>query len=123
MMVCLGDEEDENCKGLIRLLSVLLSTDKSTNEKKKILETEFNIAMTKTMEAEADEMCDFSKYVKEKAMQQGIQRGMQQGIQQGIEQAIKNLIKNADMTLEQAMTVLEVSKKDRVMYAEKIEKG
>ena len=71
--------------------------------------------MTKTMEAEADEMCDFSKYVKEKAMQQGIQ--------QGIEQAIKNLIKNADMTLEQAMTVLEVSKKDRVMYAEKIEKG
>lgn len=115
VMVCLGDEEDENCKGLIRLLSVLLSTDKSADEKKEILETEFNIEMTKTMEAEADEMGEFSKYIKEKSMQQGIQQGMQQ--------AVKNLIKNADMTLEQAMAVLEVPENDRVMYAGEIGKG
>lgn len=38
-MVCLGKEEE--CEGLIRLLSVLLSTQKSAGEKKKILETEF----------------------------------------------------------------------------------
>ena len=123
VMVCLGDEEDENCKGLLRLLSVLFSADKDINEKKEILETEFNIAMTKTMETEADEVGEFSKYFKEKGLREGRQEGIEQGIKQGVEQAIKNLMKNADMTLEQAMTVLEVSKKDRVMYAEKIEKG
>ena len=35
VMICLGDEDDENCKGLIRLLSVLLSKNKSADEKRR----------------------------------------------------------------------------------------
>ena len=108
VMVCLGDEEDEKCRGLLRLLSVLFSPDKSADEKKEILETEFNIEMTKTMETEADDMGEFSKYFKEKGMKEGMQK------------AIENLIKNANMTLEQAMAVLEVPENDKVMYTGKI---
>ena len=127
VMVCLGDEEDENCRGLLRLLSVLFSPDKSIDEKKEILETEFSIEMTKAMETEADEMGEFSKYFKEKGMKEGrkegikegIKEGMQKGMQKGMQRAIENLIKNANMTLEQAMAILEVPENDKVMYTGK----
>ena len=67
-------------------------------------------------------MGEFSKYFKEKGLREGRREGLQQGRQEGLEQAIKNLIKNANMTLEQAMAVLEVPENDRVMYAGKIER-
>lgn len=85
-MVCLGDEDDKNCKGLIRLLTVLLSTHKSAIEKKQILEEEFNIAMTRKMEKEADEMCDFGNYVEKKAIERGMAKGIAQGMEKGREQ-------------------------------------
>lgn len=113
VMICLGNEDDKNGKGLIRLLSVLLSTDKRADEKKRILEEEFNIAMSEEMEKEADEMCDYSNYVEEK--------GIKKGIEQGLAVSLKNLIKNANMTLEQAMAVLEIPETDREMYAGRLE--
>ncbi|MDE7284149.1 MAG: hypothetical protein K2N85_11305 [Lachnospiraceae bacterium] len=75
VMICLGDEDDENCKGVIKLLSVLLSKNKSVDEKKKILEEEFGIAMTKTIEREADEMFDYGDYVEEMGRREGRQEG------------------------------------------------
>ncbi|MDE6749657.1 MAG: hypothetical protein K2K21_11455, partial [Lachnospiraceae bacterium] len=88
---------------------VLLSKNKSADEKKKILEEEFGIAMTKTIEKEAEEMFDYGDYVEE--------MGRREGKREGIITSLKNLIKNANMPLEQAMAVLEIPEKDRPMYA------
>ena len=87
IMICLGDEDndkyneknknternenDKNCSNLIRLLTVLLSTKKSPDEKKIILEKEFNISMTNEMREEASDMCDFSNYVEERGRKEG----------------------------------------------------
>lgn len=90
VMICLGREEEST--GLIRLLSVLLSTKINAEEKKRILELEFGIEMTKEMEEEASDMCDFGRYVEEQAMQRGMQRGMQQGLQRGMQQGIQAFI-------------------------------
>ena len=46
-MICLGDTEDENCKGLIKMLSILLSSEMEVEDKKRRLSDEFGIAMTK----------------------------------------------------------------------------
>lgn len=70
IMIYLGNEND-SAIGVIRLLSVLLSAKMSAGEKEKILETEFGIAMTTTMRKEAEEMCDYSKYVEERGMEKG----------------------------------------------------
>lgn len=70
-MICLDREDAKNCEGLIKLLSVLFSTDMNSNEKKKILETEFDIELTQKMQEEADDMCDFSNYVEQKGIQKG----------------------------------------------------
>lgn len=42
--------------------------------------------------------------------------GKQEGIKEGLLASLKNLVKNADMTLEQAMSVLEIPEKDRPVY-------
>ncbi|MCM1047446.1 MAG: hypothetical protein NC433_03380 [Clostridiales bacterium] len=79
VMICLGDEDDENCKGLIRLLSVLLSKNKSADTKKKILEEEFGIEMTKEIEKEEDEMFAYGDYIEEMGIQKGRREGRREG--------------------------------------------
>ena len=66
--------------------------------------------MTKEMESEALNMCDYSKMVEDK------------GIIKGILQSLKNLIKNSNMTIEQAMETLEIPEKERAMYTAKLSK-
>lgn len=108
VMICLGDEEDKNCEGLVKLLAVLFSTEKDADKKKKILHDEFDIAMTKTMEDEVYNMCNYSKGVEEK------------GIQKGILVSVRNLIKNTNMTPQQAMAVLEIPENEQQKYIEQL---
>ena len=70
-MICLNRENDSDCEGLVRLLSVLLSTDRNVKEKKDILQTEFDIKLTEEMPEEANDMCDFSEYVEQKGIAKG----------------------------------------------------
>ncbi len=88
VMVFLGSEEDENYKGVLKLLEVLLSGEKKVQEKKKILEEDFRIQMTQKLEREVSMMCNLSEGMKEKAMAQG----MAQGIEKTKLQNAKNLI-------------------------------
>lgn len=46
-MICLGDTEDDNCTGLIKMLSILLSAEMEVEDKKRRLHDEFDLAMTK----------------------------------------------------------------------------
>ena len=109
-MISLGNEDDKNSKGLVRMLSILLSSEIDVADKKRRLHDEFDLAMTKEMEKEAENMCDYSKMVEDK------------GIIKGILQSLKNLIKNSDMTIEQAMETLEIPEKERAMYSAKLSK-
>ena len=113
-MICLGDTEDENCKGLIKMLSILLSSEMEVEDKKRRLSDEFEIAMTKEMESEALNMCDYSKMVEDK--------GIAKGVVEGILSSIKNLMETSNMTAIQAMNALKVPESDRAMYTAKLSK-
>ena len=78
IMVCLGKYEKETEHDLLRLLGVLLSSDKKANEKKEILENEFDIPMTEKLEAEVENMCNLSDGVEQKGIQKGIEIGIEQ---------------------------------------------
>jgi flagellar biosynthesis/type III secretory pathway protein FliH len=82
----LGDADKKNNREILNLLNVLFSPITPPDDKKKILEDDFNIAMTAEFESEVQRMCNLSKGVYNEGVQQGIQQGMQQGIQQGIQQ-------------------------------------
>jgi len=102
VMLCLGGPGGGNYEGVLRMLDVLLSNETSEAEKRKILQDDYGIQMTQTMEQEVSVMCNLSKGVEEK----GIAKGMAAGIANGILAAIKSLVKNMGISAEQAMSVL-----------------
>ena len=75
VMICLGKEGDSGID-LLKLLNVLLSTETGSQDKCQILEEDFHIRMTQTLESEVSLMCNLSKGVEEK----GIEKGRQEGI-------------------------------------------
>lgn len=123
IMICLGDEDDENCTGVIRMLTVLLSTKLSAEEKKRILKDEFGIKMTKTME-EVSEMCDYSDVVKKRGIEEGKRIGLEDGKRIGLEQgiliSIRNLMKNMNVSAENAMNILGIPEADKMLYSAKL---
>ena len=85
VMICLGKEEDSGTD-LLKLLNVLLSTETGSQDKCQILEEDFHIRMTQTLESEVSLMCNLSKGVEEK----GIEKGKQEGIKAMVS-ALKDL--------------------------------
>ncbi len=109
VMLCLGGPGGGNYEGVLRMLDVLLSNETSEVEKRKILQDDYGIQMTQTMEQEVSVMCNLSKGVEAKGMTNGILA------------SIKNLVKNLGMSVEQAMSVLEVPEAERQKYMDLLE--
>ena len=86
VMLCLGGPGGGNYEGVLRMLDVLLSNETSEVEKRKILQDDYGIQMTQTMEQEVSVMCNLSKGVEAKGMTNGILA------------SIKNLVKNLGMS-------------------------
>ena len=84
VIISLNEEGAESDSKIIRLLSTLLSGRKPVEERKRILEEEYDIPMTKEMQEEVDEMYSLSMAYEEI----GFEKGIKQGIEQGIEQAV-----------------------------------
>ncbi|MGP2527252.1 hypothetical protein ACTUHY_04685 [Acidaminococcus sp. LBK-2] len=74
----LGNHESPR-KGILKLLSVLLTPKIEPEEKRKILEREYNIPMTVEMKKEADTMCTYGQSILEEGMEKGMQKGEQKG--------------------------------------------
>ena len=83
VMICLGKEGDSGTD-LLKLLNVLLSTETGSQDKCQILEEDFHIKMTQTLESEVSLMCNLSKGVEEKGIEKGRQEGRQEGRREGI---------------------------------------
>ena len=125
IVLCLGDADEENYGGILRMLDVLLSHETSEAEKRKILQDEYDIQMTQTMEEEVSVMCNLSKGVREKGIAEGMAKGIEQGMTKGrtngVLASIKSLVKNMGMPVEQAMMVLDVPETERQKYRELLE--
>ena len=109
VVICLGHSEDDEYAGVLKLLDVLLSSEKAPEEKKQILQDDFDIKMTRTLESEVQSMCNLSKGIEEK--------GRQAGMIDGILVSVKNLMDSMGWSAEQAMNVLKVSKEDQEKYS------
>lgn len=63
-------------------------------------------------------MCNLSKGVMEK----GMAKGMAKGMTDAILTSIKNLMKNMGVSVEQAMSVLEIPEAERQKYMDLLER-
>ena len=109
IIICLGDVEDE-MTGILKLLEVLLSSERSPKEKREILQEEFNIKMTQELEREVSEMCNLSEGVEQK------------GIAKGIITSIRNLMESMGWSIEQAMDALQIPTEERNGYLNMLKK-
>lgn len=109
IIICLGDADDER-SGILKLLEVLLSSERSTKEKKKILQEDFGIKMTQELESEVSEMCNLSEGVEQK------------GIAKGIITSIRNLMESMGWSIEQAMDALQIPMEERNDYLNMLKK-
>ena len=114
VILCLGGEDRENYGGILKLLDVLLSPKAGITEKWKILQDDFDIPMTETLESEVQAMCNLSQGV----MALGIERGKAEGLLA----SIRNLMANTGWSLEKAMEILGVPETDRSKYADQLQK-
>lgn len=110
--IMLGNEEKKGAEGVLRLLDVLFRSDKDVEERKRILEEEFHIAMNEDMEMEVRQMCNLSKGVENR----GIRKGIIQGREEEKLNSIRSLMKKLNLTLEQAMDALGVPKDEWEKY-------
>ena len=134
LMLCLGEPNDENYRGVLKLLDVLLSSDTKAAQKQRILQEDFNIPMTQSLERRLTDMCNLSDSVEAKGMAkgraegiaegkaEGIAEGKAEGIIEGTLSALKNLMETLNLSLEQAMTTLKISGTDRQRYADLLAK-
>ncbi len=86
-------------RGLPRLLGILFSMELSVAEKKRILETEYHIPMTREINRRENIMCNLSEGIWERAMQQGIEQGIERGELQKTKIIIQNML-NRGMSVE-----------------------
>lgn len=84
----LGERGEKSDNQAIRLLSGLLSPEKTAEEKKKMLTEGFHIDVTEEIDREVSSMCNLSTEIFEKGMEAGIAQGMEAGIAQGMEAGI-----------------------------------
>ena len=110
VMVCLGGADGENYDGILKLLDVLLSPKAGEAEKRQVLQEEFDIPMTETLEAEVHQMCNLSQGVREL------------GRSEGLLASIRSLMASMGWSVEQAMDALRLSDDDRAKCTDLLQK-
>ena len=116
VIICLGDDPENQDNNILKLLEVLLSNDAKASEKKKILTEEFDISMSEKFEGEVAKMCNISEGVVEKTWRRGIETGERRGEERNSIKLISNLMKNASLTFDQATAMLGIPDSDREEY-------
>ena len=114
IMVCLGKNEDETEHKLLRLLDVLLSSDKKAKEKKEILENDFQIPMTEKIEAEVEYMCNLSDGVEQRGIEKGIEKEQIRLIQKklGKNKSIEQIAEEVELDVESVKHYIDVLKEN-----------
>ena len=130
VMLCLGNPEAEGKESALRMLDVLFSDETSVAEKKKILAEEYDIPMTQKLDQEVSSMCNLSEGVLRKGLTRGMAQGMAQGrvegraegLAEGILSSIQSLMKNLNVSVERAMTILDIPEGERQAYLDLLQK-
>ncbi|WP_406039473.1 hypothetical protein [Succinimonas sp.] len=125
-------------KPVIKMLGTLFSRQKTVAERKKILENEFGVAMTKNLGEGIDTMCNIGEALfkegeakgKAKGKAEGIKigekkgekRGEKKGIVKTLLRAIVSNVKHYGVTNEQAMANLGIPENEYEKYNKLLEK-
>lgn len=117
VIVRLGKAEDVDQVNILRLLNILFSKEISVNEKKRLLEKDFQIPMEQTIERRLDQVCNLSQGVLEHGIAIGRTEGKMEGIaigeQRMSENAIQAIVQAFHLSREEARALLHLPAEDK----------
>lgn len=120
IMICLGGAGDKDYTGVLKLLDVLLSTKTNPAEKCRILEDDFHIEMTQTLESEVSLMCNLSKGVEENGIKKGIEQGIEQGKIYGAITMCRDLELPEEVIIEKLKNKFDLSEESARQYLQSV---
>ena len=124
IMICLGKSQETSGNRLLDLLNILFASDMNKNEKKEIMQRDFQIPMSKQIEGRLDDVCNLSKGVwekgLEKGLEEGLEKGMEKGLEKGILSSIHSLMESMGWSAEQAMDALKIPSDKKHEYLSKL---
>lgn len=85
VMVCLGDRNHKDYRGILKFLDVLLRSSRR-QERQETLVEEFGLRIDSDLESEVSGMCNLSEGILERGIEQGIEQGIERGIEQGLKE-------------------------------------
>ena len=107
VMICLGNSDDKNYKGLLKMLDVLLKKGMPAAEKKRILQEEFSIIISSNMEREVSQMCDLGIGLWKEAWDEAKYED------------VCNMMEATGWDMEKCMDILKVPEKKKNIYSMK----
>ena len=122
VMVCLGREDDENYKGILKLLGTLLVSAAEAEEKKRILRDEFGIGVEQGIDEEVLAMCNLSRGVEARGIRKGLREGRREGRSEGILASISSLMESMGWGLNETMNALRIPEEERQQYIDALAK-
>ncbi len=121
VMIQLGGP-GENYDGIVKLLDVLFSGQVPLQEKKHILQQEFAIQMSQTMQKEVTTMCNLSDGVEYR----GILKGRAEGREEERERTVRSmrvLANKTGMSLQEILTDMDIPREEWEIYTRLVEKS
>ena len=119
IFVCLGDPNDKEIPDFLSMLSSTLNDHIPSIQKKKILQDNFGIPMTRELEKEVDEMCTLADAIEERGIEKGIEKGIEQGtIQTSIDNAKRFFENGASFEIVRASITALTDEKLQELYDE-----
>ncbi len=105
--ICLDTKNFCDFNEILKLLGVLFSKETAPAEKKQILQENFNIPMTQTLERKVYDMSNLGDCIEA----EGIKKGMEKGIEKGIVNTLKaiSLIKAGKYAIEEIASLSGLS--------------
>ena len=117
VMIGLGGSDDEGCDDLLRFLNTLLSADLPVDEKKRILQEEFNCPMMDVNE-EVQAMGSLGQALVDKTR---IETRVETR-KETVLTSIRNLMETMSLTVTEAMNALKIPEDERQKYIEALSK-
>lgn len=99
IMICLGGENLGNYGGVLKLLDILLSEEKTPETRKEMIKRDYGIIMTQDMEKEVNSMCNLSEGLIEKGIEKGARKTAENMLRDGME--IEKIMKYTGLTREE----------------------
>ena len=120
VLVCLSNElaEEKDELRLHRLLGTVFSDSMTSNEKKELIQNEFDIDMSINKEGRMKHMSGLGESI----LVKGYNRGMEEGKAETLIESIRNLMSSLKLSSEQAMDALKIPEEDRMTYLAEINK-